>query len=151
MKVVSKIICGIFVVIILFILVNLINWVVWYWWTKNYVEILNNKDRNESISQISISKPKTRISIFYDSQENIDIESIVEDVNVEENTGDEVASWGVEEEKEINHNPYDPDYEDEFNSFFWMASEDTWVDIIPVQEIEDLEPAGFVADESTED
>lgn len=154
MKIISKIICGIFVVIILFILVNLINWTVWYWWTKNYAEILNNKDRNESVSQISILKPKTWISIFYDSQveENVDLEGIVDDFNLEEDMGVEFESWDVEEEeKEVNHNPYDPDYEDEFNSFFWITSEETWWDIIPVQEIEDLEPAGFVADESAED
>ena len=56
----------------------------------------------------------------------------------------------VNEEESTNHNPYDPDYEDEFNSFFWNASEDT-PEVISVEEIENLEPAGFVVDDSTED
>ena len=50
---------------------------------------------------------------------------------------------------DTNHNPYDPDYEDEFNSFFWVTSEETW-EIIPVQEIENLETAWFLVNENTE-
>ena len=56
----------------------------------------------------------------------------------------------VDEGENTNHNPYDPDYEDEFNSFFWNTSEDT-PEVISVEEIENLEPAGFVVDDSTED
>ena len=155
MKIISRIICWIFVAILLFIIVNLINWAILYWWTKNYSEILNNKDRDESIAQISILKPKTWISIFYASQveKNDDIENVMEefvwDIELYENM--DIESWDVIEEKESNHNPYDPDYEDEFNSFFWLTSEETWVDLISVQEIENLEPAGFVVDDSTED
>lgn len=64
----------------------------------------------------------------------------------------ELLSWDTEgiEEENVNRNPYDPDYEDEFNSFFWNASEDT-PEVISVEEIENLEPAGFVVDDSTED
>ena len=64
----------------------------------------------------------------------------------------EFLSWDVEliDEETVNHNPYDPDYEDEFNSFFWWSSEEI-SEVIPVEEIEDLEPAGFVVDDSTED
>lgn len=148
MKVISKIICGIFVALILFILVNLINWAIQYWWTKNYSEILNNKDWDESVSQISILKPKTWISIFYEWQVlDGDVDTISEFIDLEQ--GVDIESWDAVE-KEVNHNPYDPDYEDEFNSFFWNTLEETW-EIIPVQEIENLEPAGFVVDESTED
>ena len=63
----------------------------------------------------------------------------------------EFLSWDAEvtDEETVNHNPYDPDYEDEFNSFFWVDSEEN-SEIIPVEDIEDLEPAGFVVDENTE-
>jgi hypothetical protein len=63
----------------------------------------------------------------------------------------ELLSWDTEitEEENVNHNPYDPDYEDEFNSFFWVDSEEN-SEIISVEDIENLEPAGFVVDENTE-
>ena len=61
---------------------------------------------------------------------------------------EEFLSW--EYDDTTNHNPYDPDYEDEFNSFFWWSSEESF-EIIPIEDIEDLEPAGFVVDEKTWD
>lgn len=60
----------------------------------------------------------------------------------------ELLLW--DQEEDINHNPYDPDYEDEFNSFFGASSEETWA-VIPVQKIENLEQAGFIIDENTGD
>ena len=64
----------------------------------------------------------------------------------------EFLSWDAEatNEENVNHNPYDPDYEDEFNSFFWESSDEA-PELISVEDIEDLEPAGFVVDENAED
>lgn len=161
MKKICKIICRVLWIFICFILVNLVIWTIVYWWTKKYSEVLNQKDWQYSISEISILKPKTRFSIFYKNWQN-DIEKKIEDNILDEldtesssdveNFLNEFLSWNSEniEEATVNHNPYDPDYEDEFNSFFWWSSEEN-SEIIPVEEIENLEPAGFVVDESTED
>lgn len=153
MRTVSKIICWIFIAFVLFIIVNLVIWAVQYGWTKNYSEYLNSKNRNESIAQVYILKPKTWLSMFYEI-DSVDIETNNEDNNIKNIDSNEILSGDVEvEEKEVNHNPYDPDYEDEFNSFFWASSEETW-DIISVQEIENIEDlweVGFTVDDSTED
>lgn len=146
MRVISKIICGIFVVFILFILVNLTLWAMQYWWTKKYAEYLNKKDRDESVSNVYLLQPKTWLSVFYDV-DGLDIDMD------EENENDSMIVNPDEDEtqvKEVNHNPYDPDYEDEFNSFFGWNSDDTW-SIISVQDIEDLSDAWFKIDDSTED
>ena len=148
MRVISKIICWIFIVFILFILVNLVLWVVQYWWTKNYSEYLNKKNRDESVANVRLLEPKTRLSIFYD------VDGLDADIDV----GDEITVdnnlWIADTEvKQVNHNPYDPDYEDEFNSFFAWSSEETW-NIISVQDIENIEDlwdAWFKIDENTED
>lgn len=163
MKKICKVICRILWIFMCFVLVNLVIWTIIYWWTKNYSEILNQKDWQQSLSEISLLKPKTRVAMFYkDSRENL--EKTVEEslLNEADNRNisdvdrilEEFLSGDYENTEEIedtvNHNPYDPDYEDEFNSFFWVTSEDNSPTIIPVQEIEDLETAGFVVDEITE-
>lgn len=163
MKKVCKVLCRILWIFMWFILINLIIWTIIYWWTKNYSEILNQKDWQQSLSEFSLLKPKTRVAMFYkDSQEKIeqwveksllneaDIQNIsdVDRILEEFLSGDFEDTEGTEDT--MNHNPYDPDYEDEFNSFFWGSSDDSPT-IIPVQEIEDLEPAGFVVDENSED
>lgn len=161
MKKACKVICRILWVLICFILVNLTIWTIKYWWTKAYSQILNEKNWQESMSEFSILRPRTRVSMFYkDSQE--DTEKQIEekllnelDDETSEQVDDifnEILSGDVEisEEEKSNRNPYDPDYEDEFNSFFWNTSQDT-PEVISVEEIENLEPAGFVVDDSTED
>ena len=159
MRTISKIICGIFVALFLFISVNLVIWAIQYWWTKNYSEYLNDKNRKDCIEQVYILKPKTWLSVFYELESmplennngNIKGEKNVEIVEGDANLDLDNLSWdnvsGVVQE---NHNPYDPDYEDEFNSFFWVTSEETW-EIIPVQKIENLETAWFIVDENSKD
>lgn len=154
MRTVSKIICWIFLAIALFIIVNIVIWSIQYWWTKNYSEYLNNKNRNESIAQVYILKPKTWLSMFYEI-DSINIKrKNNEDDSIKNIDSSDILSGDVEtEEKEVNHNPYDPDYEDEFNSFFGTSSEETW-ELISVQEIENIEDlwdAWFKLDDSTED
>ena len=113
------------------------------------------------MAEFSIIKPKTRVAMFYkDSQENIDTtaeETLLNELDTEasaevDDIFNVLLSWDTEviDEENVNRNPYDPDYEDEFNSFFWVDSEEN-SEIIPVENIEDLEPAGFVVDENTED
>lgn len=161
MKKICKVICRILWIFMWFILINLVIWTIKYWWTKAYSQILNQKDWQESMSEFSILKPKTRVAIFYEnSQEDTEKkveENLLNELDTEasaevDNIFSELLSWDAEvtEEETVNHNPYDPDYEDDFNSFFWWSSEES-PEIIPVEEIEDLEPAGFVVDESTED
>lgn len=161
MKKICKVICRILWIFMWFILVNLIIWTIKYWWTKTYSQILNQKDWQESMSEFSIFRPKTRVAIFYkdlqeDTQKQIEEKLLNElDDETSEQVDDifnEILSGDAEtnEEENTNHNPYDPDYEDEFNSFFWGSSQDEEpTEIIPVEEIEDLEPAGFIVDDST--
>ena len=152
MRTISKIICWIFVIFVLFIVVNLVIWAVHYWWTKKYSEYLNSRNRDDSIAQVYILKPQTWLSIFYEidwlnaeinNNQNTQVE------NIESNETLSWDNWDNTEIKEENHNPYDPDYENEFNSFFWWSAEEN-SEVIPVEEIESLEPAGFVADDGTE-
>ena len=161
MKKACKVICRILWIIICFILVNLIIWTIKYWGTKAYSKILNEKDWQESMAEFSILRPKTRVAMFYENKQEDTNKTVEENLLNEldaeasaevDDIFNEFLSWDTEitEEENVNHNPYDPDYEDEFNSFFWVDSEDN-SEIIPVEDIEDLEPAGFVVDENTED
>ena len=153
MKLICKIICRILWIFIWFILINLIIWTIIYWWTKKYSEILNQKDWQQNVSEFSLFKPKTRVAMFYDLEwweEKVQELSDIDNENISDVNRilEEFLSW--EYDDEINHNPYDPDYEDEFNSFFGGSSKEDQ-GIIPVEEIEDLEPAWFVVNESTGD
>lgn len=161
MKKACKVICWILWIFICFILINLIIWTIKYWGTKAYSKILNEKDWQESMSEFSILRPRTRVAMFYknpqeDTGQTVE-ENLLNELDTEasaevDDIFNELLSWDTEgiEEENVNRNPYDPDYEDEFNSFFWNASEDT-PEVISVEEIENLEPAGFVVDDSTED
>lgn len=159
MKKACKVICWILWIFICFILINLIIWTIKYWGTKAYSKILNEKNWQESMAEFSIIRPKTRVAMFYESTQEDTNQTVEENLLNELDTEasaevddifNELLSWDTEGiEENVNRNPYDPDYEDEFNSFFWVDSEDN-SEIIPVEDIEDLEPAGFVVDENTE-
>lgn len=154
MRTISKIICWIFLVIALFIIVNLVIWSVQYWWTKNYSQYLNNKNWDEVIAQVYILKPITWLTPFYEvGYVNVETNKKVND-NAENANLNETLSWDKETEvQEVNHNPYDPDYEDEFNSFFGTNSESTWekISVQEIENIEDLWDAWFKVDDSTQD
>lgn len=152
MRTISKIICWIFLVIALFIIVNLVIWSVQYWWTKNYSQYLNNKNWDEVIAQVYILKPKTWLTPFYEV-DYVNIETNKNN-NIENSNLNETLSWDKETAaQEVNHNPYDPDYEDEFNSFFGTNSEATWekISVQEIENIEDLWDAWFKVDDSTQD
>lgn len=65
MKIISKIIAWILSIIFVFIALNLIVWLIKYGGISNYSDFLNKKDRNTTISQISIKDPKSIFSLFY--------------------------------------------------------------------------------------
>lgn len=154
MRTISKIICWIFLAIALFIIINLIIWSVQYWWTKNYSQYLNNKNWNEVVEQVYILKPKTWLAPFYDV-DYVDIETNKnKDDNIENVNLNETLSWAEETAvQEVNHNPYDPDYEDEFNSFFGTNSQETWekISVQEIENIEDLWDAWFKVDDDAQD
>jgi len=106
MKIISKIIIWILSIVALFIIINLIVGACKYKWFSNYVQILDDKNREESANQINIKAPKTRFSIFY-----------------ADDTWDTISSDDTNTNKKNSltpksTNPYEYDYEDEFNSFF---------------------------------
>lgn len=160
MKKACKVICRILWIFICFILVNLIIWTIKYWGTKAYSKILNEKDWQESMAEFSILRPKTRVAMFYENKQEDTNKTVEENLLNEldaeasaevDDIFNELLSWDTEGiEENVNRNPYDPDYEDEFNSFFWVDSEEN-SEIISVEDIENLEPAGFIVDENTED
>lgn len=105
MKIISKIIVRLLSLVALFIIANLVIWVFKYGWLSNYVDILDEKNREDSIAQVQINNPKTWLSIFYG-------EDTWEDLQTSTTTTSKTT-------KTTNStNPYDTDYEDEFNSFF---------------------------------
>lgn len=127
MKIFFRVIYWLIWIFLCFIIVNLVIWSVKYGWVSDYARILNGKDWQSSVSNISFS-PKSWISIFYQDEdvkddivEHIIQESTDTDANVDMNIDTNTTAT-----KEVNHNPYDPDYEDEFNSFFGVKNEDEW-------------------------
>jgi len=137
MKIFFKVIYRLLCLFLCFIIVNLIIWTIKYWWVSNYSNILNEKDWQSSVSEISILKPQSWFSIFYSDEIEQNIDNPVQIIESEEIIEDEP--------KEYSNNPYDPDYEDEFNSFFGGTSEKKW-EIKSVEEIEDFSEVWFKND-----
>ena len=103
--------------LIVFIVVNLIIWCIKYGWMSNYAQLLNNKDWSMSISQLSIQNP---VSIFYDNNWT-QTWDILPEIDLEDETDIE----NIQEEISQDIDPYDPEFEDEFNSFFgWEETQD---------------------------
>lgn len=124
MKKFSKIISYIVLLVILFFLINMLIWVIKYRWIDSYSTYLNNKDRNETIYNFRIWRPKTRVSLFYWEMENISDDTSLSNLeNLNEDIID-TLTWDSNHDDENIVNPYDPEYEDEFNSFFWTKSDD---------------------------
>lgn len=124
---VAKSIISVLVVLISFILINLIVWAFKYGWISRYAALLDNKDWSTSISQMSISNP---VAMFYDDSRLLEneVEVLMQDKDIikkeetqealEENTEKNI------DKEDTSIDPYDPEFEDEFNSFFgWENSE----------------------------
>ena len=144
-KKILKIIIMLIVVFMLFIIINLIIWWIKYKSFRDYANMLEQKSRNESIEDLT-RNPISWISIFYeqadpidsisdattrDLLQNIDVllpwddnwllsEEIDDIENIDDiaSLDDSISWWQDEIVESSDNNPYDPDYEDEFNSFF---------------------------------
>jgi hypothetical protein len=146
MQIIKKIIGFITIilsVIIVFILVNLLIGGLKFWSFSGYFNMLEDKNW-DSVSEDITWNPVSRIWIFYDdtddSQTQIDSTSeellnnldelLPRDENLPRPTEDDLDDISLEEPTfqiwdtqiveswENYDNPYDPDFEDEFNSFF---------------------------------
>ncbi len=132
MKIISKIVVWILSLIAIFMVANLVIWCFQYKWIGNYIQILENKDWSSTIAQVNINNPISIFSIFYE-EGYIDIPddaSLTQtwDILSENDTVDiQNTTWDVVEENNID--PYDPEFEDDFNDFFDGES----------NEIEDIE------------
>lgn len=129
MKIISKILVWLLGIIFLFILVNIAFGIYRYKWIKNYSEILNQKDRQSTISTISIKNPISILDIFYSQIQA----STWENNNILQDTG--IVLEEVEEvEAETWNNeidPYDPEFEEDFNSFFGGTETDSKIKDLP--------------------
>jgi hypothetical protein len=110
------------------------------------MQLLNDKDWSQTISQITIKNPTAIFSIFsvnsddmWQEAEIINIKKSVEsEINIETWTNQNILNtWE-------NLDPYDPEFEDEFNSFFWWEETEiennTWEVIDEnLENTEDLE------------
>lgn len=104
-------------------------------WVNNYMQLLNDKDWSETISQVTITDPVSIFSIFSVSSGTILLENNVED-NIETNIDVEttetiivdVETWNNQEITNTWEalDPYDPEFEEDFNSFFWWETTETW-------------------------
>lgn len=147
MKIVFRVIYCLLWIFLCFIIVNLVIWSVKYGWISSYAHILNAKDWQSSVSNISFS-PKSWISIFYQDENTTD--NVVEPTIQEPENVDTNIDTNTTTTKEVNRNPYDPDYEDEFNSFFGTKDEEKWQEIQEQTQEEtysDLEAPWFKLDE----
>ncbi|HKL43726.1 MAG TPA: hypothetical protein VJ892_00425 [Candidatus Absconditabacterales bacterium] len=120
MKIISKILTRIFLIAFVFLVVNLAYGCFKYDGVKNYMQILNEKDWDTSIGEISISDPISIFSLFSSDSKNE--ENVYLEVN-QEKTSDSANLEEEMEQSEISTgsndmDPYDPEFEDEFNSFF---------------------------------
>lgn len=113
MKIISRLITLLLGIVFIFTIINLVYGCFKYDWITNYMEILNEKDWNTTISEVNILDPISILSLFNDDVVSLsgDVEEI-EEVDIIPEV-EEVSTW----DNEID--PYDPEFEDEFNSFFW--------------------------------
>lgn len=135
MRIISKIIVWVFSLLLVFIVVNLLIWSYKMEWVGNYMQLLNNKDWSQSISQVYITNPTSIFSIFSIQTPGStwqQIGTLGSPVGVLE-TGDIqdiINTWNSDTETWDELDPYDPEFEDEFNSFFgWEESDSntiTW-------------------------
>jgi len=93
------------------------------------MQILNEKDRDTSIWQVSISDP---ISIFWlfntdtTNNENSNLEQDQKTIPDSTENEEEIEKIDTQDTSTGSNemDPYDPEFEDEFNSFFWGNEDD---------------------------
>ncbi len=147
MKTISKIIVWILSVLLLFILVNLIIWAYKNKWVNNYIQVLNEKDRTETMSQVNIMNPVSILSIFYTW--SINLSWNIDIIEVETGSLDD-ETLGVKRVNDIE--PYDQDFEDEFNSFFGdEETSDTEIENLDLDNTDNLKEEIDIAEDNTGD
>lgn len=130
MKTISKCLMWIFICIISFIWVVLVIWVFKFGWITEYAKVLNSKNWvDEDVSLNPISWIDTLLNkndveklpeIDLPMEEIDNIEIYVDGEKYEEESGfvDEITNENEETEQEDSINPYDPDFDQEFNDYF---------------------------------
>ncbi len=119
MKIFSKIIMRILVILLLFVFVNLVIGFTKHKSLADYTKFLNERDRNYSVSQISIKNPISILSLFYGEISNQDLSWNVLDMEGENLDEDIALDWNILPDDGLTTiDPYDPEFEDDFNEFF---------------------------------
>lgn len=130
MKTISQCLMWILICIISFIWVVLVIWVFKFGWVTEYVKVLNSKNWiDEDISLNPISWIDTLLNkndveklpeIDLPMEEIDNIEIYVDGEKYEEEPGfvDEITNENEETDQEDSINPYDPDFDQEFNDYF---------------------------------
>ena len=154
MRIVFKLLIWIASLILIFIIANISIWAYKIWSLTDYMSELNQKEWSESISSISLNDPVSIFSIFTVENDNTWSGNITEDLtqDVEKQEENILITW--DQNIEINTweeiDPYDPEFEDEFNSFFGEDSntndisksiENTWEKVDTELESKDHEVA----------
>ena len=133
MRIISKIIVWILSLILIFIVANLSIWSFQIKSISSYMQLLNEKDWSETISHITVTNPASIFSIFYVGSEDILLDNNTE-INIENTTviieweteivQETINTWDRTDVETWNSlDPYDPEFEDDFNSFFGWEEE----------------------------
>lgn len=121
MKVISKIIVWILSLMFVFILVNIGFGIYKYNWVSNYSEILNQQDWKSTISDMVITNPISILNIFYPDTDL----STWENNDAPQDTG--MINDVILETWDNEIDPYDPEFEEDFNNFFGTDDTDSQV------------------------
>lgn len=140
MKIASKVVFWFLTAIFAFIIINLTIGLIKYKSLNNYIDHLDQKDWSKTVSQISISNPKSILNIFY---WDLDFSKQAEQTEQILDTLDLIDDKEILETWNNEFDPYDPDFQDEFNSFF--GGQDSSTENINT----DVE-AGFIVDPDEE-
>ena len=121
MKIMPKIIVWMLSLIAVFIVANLVIWCFQYKWINNYIQILENKNWSSTIEQININDPISIFSMFYEEgyiniSDTTDLTQTWNILSEDDIVDIQNTTWDIVEENTID--PYDPEFEDDFNSFF---------------------------------
>lgn len=130
MRIISKFIFWISTLLLVFILVNLFVWLYKFWSVSDYINYLNQKDYKQTVSDISITQPKSFLNIFY--PQNITWSNQEKKTQIDWNLDLQENTYSWEDLETTQIDPYDPKFEDEFNDFFWddedlsLPQKETW-------------------------
>ena len=92
------------------------------------MQILENRDWSSTMAQVNINNPTSIFSIFYEegyiyTSDNDSLTQTWEMLPVKDIIEIQSITWDEAEENNID--PYDPEFEDDFNDFFGGENSDT--------------------------